>query len=537
MSSPLFDKISKLRDTNLSSTISAGDILYGNGGKYAALAGNGTATTKVLRMVAGAPTWVDFAAANLNDAVTLPLLTADNSFSGSNTFTKAITVDRGGSGTTTYNLLTLHGGSANNLTRLVVDSINGGGTGNRVDISALSGVTGRQVRILYGLTVNDSTGDLISTSSNGVTVAASAAAGNITIRGGSTGKVDLGGVTSTASSGTFQPVQIAPAFTQTGTAGARALLIAPAVNSLGSSTSSAAMWIEASGTNAPSLRPLVIRGAASQSANLTEWQDSSASLLASVTPGGNFIAPAFTASSSITSPLLRGTTTNTNLTVQSRDFTNAGTMISMATGTFSNSTGSAIAVGITPTYNQTGTAESTDLKIVRTETALGSGTHRLIDCYAGASGTTAIWSLGNDGHARWSTDAGIIRSSANALKVTNGSSGYGDLYSRTYYVNSGVDGMWGNGTGPRLKSTNQFEWSSTTNATASADTGLARSAAGVVKVTNGSTGYGHLSCNFLRTEGLNAGGTVSSGPDGVLQIQDNAGNTRYIPYYNTATLA
>ena len=44
-----------------------------------------------------------------------------------------------------------------------------------------------------------------------------------------------------------------------------------------------------------------------------------------------------------------------------------------------SSSGTPAAVKITPTYNQTGTAGGTDLLINRTQTAVGSGTHKLLD--------------------------------------------------------------------------------------------------------------------------------------------------------------
>lgn len=47
------------------------------------------------------------------------------------------------------------------------------------------------------------------------------------------------------------------------------------------------------------------------------------------------------------------------------------------------STGIASALTITPTYNQTGTAGSTDIQINRTETALGSGSHNFADFQVG----------------------------------------------------------------------------------------------------------------------------------------------------------
>lgn len=74
--------------------------------------------------------------------------------------------------------------------------------------------------------------------------------------------------------------------------------------------------------------------------------------------------------------------------------------------TYTLGTGTNVPVLISPTYNQSGTANTIDLKILRTDTALGSGTHRFIECDDGGtqfcvttSGTiegVALYSLGND---------------------------------------------------------------------------------------------------------------------------------------------
>jgi len=62
------------------------------------------------------------------------------------------------------------------------------------------------------------------------------------------------------------------------------------------------------------------------------------------------------------------------------DFQDSGTAIAAATGTMSQGDGEHLDVfKIGPTYNQTGTASATDLKILRTETAVGSGDQKLIE--------------------------------------------------------------------------------------------------------------------------------------------------------------
>jgi|HubBroStandDraft_2_1064218.scaffolds.fasta_scaffold00145_11 hypothetical protein len=66
-------------------------------------------------------------------------------------------------------------------------------------------------------------------------------------------------------------------------------------------------------------------------------------------------------------------------------------------GTLTSSSGVNLGLSLTFTYNQTSTAGSTDLKIVRTETGLGSGVANLIDTFAGTTGATNVWTLSNSG--------------------------------------------------------------------------------------------------------------------------------------------
>ena len=59
------------------------------------------------------------------------------------------------------------------------------------------------------------------------------------------------------------------------------------------------------------------------------------------------------------------------------------------------STGINVTVGIVPTYNQSGSAGGTDLLINRTETAIGSGNHYLIDAKVGGSSKFTVGRTGN----------------------------------------------------------------------------------------------------------------------------------------------
>lgn len=72
----------------------------------------------------------------------------------------------------------------------------------------------------------------------------------------------------------------------------------------------------------------------------------------------------------------------------------AGTGVLLANSTYNSSSGSSIPVNINPIYNQTGTASSIDLFISRTDTSLGSGSHRFIECRVGA---TTLFAVSNQG--------------------------------------------------------------------------------------------------------------------------------------------
>lgn len=89
---------------------------------------------------------------------------------------------------------------------------------------------------------------------------------------------------------------------------------------------------------------------------------------------------------------------NNSVTFMAKNFTTAGTMASMTTGTFSNTSGAGIAVTISPTYNQaSGSGANTDLQIKRVETALQSGAQSMINCLAGSTGATQVFNVDNIG--------------------------------------------------------------------------------------------------------------------------------------------
>jgi fibronectin-binding autotransporter adhesin len=72
--------------------------------------------------------------------------------------------------------------------------------------------------------------------------------------------------------------------------------------------------------------------------------------------------------------------------------------LKLASGTWSQTSGSNVAVEVIPTYNQaSGTASNTDLLINRTQTAVGSGTQRLFDAQVGGS---TKFNISNTGYSQ-----------------------------------------------------------------------------------------------------------------------------------------
>ena len=100
----------------------------------------------------------------------------------------------------------------------------------------------------------------------------------------------------------------------------------------------------------------------------------------------------YISNSATTTPLIKGDFSASTLTING---THSGVWANAA------SSGTITGLALTGTYNQTGTAGSTDLLIARTETAVGSGNQRFFDCQVGSesriygtnSGNLAVRSL------------------------------------------------------------------------------------------------------------------------------------------------
>ena len=395
-----------LGGTGLSS-LAAGDLLYASGSNtLAALTGNGTVTNKVLRMISGTPAWIDFVSSNLNDAVTLAYRTSNNIFTGNNSFTPATStassaVQVGTTVSRTYN----QSGTAGS-TDLLINRTNtalGSGTHNFIELQN----AGSQK---FYIQADGNAGSFRSYGTGridlGLGIGAAAISNTLLNLSGSGTSANAikSTCTNTASSGTpTLGLWLLNTYNQTSTAGSTDLMIVRTETALGSGTH----------------RLIDCYAGAAGTTNVF-YVSNAGSLFATgnVQANGNFYTAGFIQRTTASGTLdIQNLTSSTANLVQTR-FANA---------TFSQSSGTMTAVAITPTINQSGSATGyTALKIAATETAV-LGTNRLIDCYAGAAGTTAIWSVGNDGHQRFSTDTGLARAAAGLLKVTNGSTGLGGL--------------------------------------------------------------------------------------------------------------
>ena len=95
--------------------------------------------------------------------------------------------------------------------------------------------------------------------------------------------------------------------------------------------------------------------------------------------------------SQILANTLTGTGSNQTLKLQTQGHSSADNAVEMASGTFTNTSGTSAAVAILPTYNQaSGTGANTDLLINRTETAVGSGDQFLLELQTGGTQVFAI---------------------------------------------------------------------------------------------------------------------------------------------------
>ena len=128
---------------------------------------------------------------------------------------------------------------------------------------------------------------------------------------------------------------------------------------------------------------------------------------------------------------------------------------------------SSASLTVSPTYNQTGTAGGTDLLINRTETAIGSGSHYLIDAQVGGTSKFTIDNGGAIRAGRYSGAPGVFYAYHGALSHFQG------LFAGATVGTNGTAA----GAELSVRSVGSFGWSSTTMATGGIDLKLYRDAA------------------------------------------------------------
>lgn len=103
-------------------------------------------------------------------------------------------------------------------------------------------------------------------------------------------------------------------------------------------------------------------------------------------------------------------------------------------GSQTQSSGTVKAHDITTTYNQTGTAASTDISISRVETALGSGVQTFVRFFGGAAGTTEKFRIDNTGAITLATWNGVV------IDYPYGGTGLSTLGSAAQFLGVNVGG-------------------------------------------------------------------------------------------------
>ena len=110
--------------------------------------------------------------------------------------------------------------------------------------------------------------------------------------------------------------------------------------------------------------------------------------------------------SSVTGSNLYFQVGSTTLETLANPVAGAGTSFTLGAGTFTGASVAQLGASLAYTINQTGTSSFTNLKLVTTETAKGTGNQRLIDAYAGASGTTSEFYVDDAGNQ---FTAGVVK--------------------------------------------------------------------------------------------------------------------------------
>lgn len=173
--------------------------------------------------------------------------------------------------------------------------------------------------------------------------------------------------------------------------------------------------------NAASVKPFIVKGAASQSANLTEWQDSSAAVLASVSAAG---ASLFSGSTSVTG----AAGTERVLGLQTAGSNRWRLIASTGTESGSNA-GSNL---ILWSHSDAGSALNDVLRISRSDSAIDWKGSQSITSQVAATVISKITAHASQTAAsqQWLSSVGSIHAQINAPGLTtglSGTSGTGDL--------------------------------------------------------------------------------------------------------------
>ena len=190
--------------------------------------------------------------------------------------------------------------------------------------------------------------------------------------------------------------------------------------------------------------PITVKGATSQSANLTEWQDSAGTVLLSVSSSGALVGGSpvsvklwnrtvqgtgggsLIVGGSATGSATDGVVIDGNATTFSTGVT-SGEWSSLRVGQNNNPNASSTAIHntilVNPTINYAsgGAGSYNALRIKVTETALPSGANYLIYASAGAAGTTEKFSITNAGLGTFAGGVSLADASDLTIGTTTGS--------------------------------------------------------------------------------------------------------------------
>ena len=162
---------------------------------------------------------------------------------------------------------------------------------------------------------------------------------------------------------------------------------------------------------------LILQAHSTQTSNILEVQKSSGTNLIFIKGSGEFVTTGTmdiqgNASVNVRYGKIVGYNTDTGARATMRineiAFHNADNVVEIGKATHDNSSGLLAQMAIIPTYNQTGTADSTDLLINRVETALGSGNHYLADFQVGGVSKLSVDNSGTLQAAGYKSSDGSV---------------------------------------------------------------------------------------------------------------------------------